>query len=118
MTNGANLYCSKIEDGILTDESPVVIAYNRELNSAGYKTDVDDIPQCTIILQLPEKVDSSTQKQDLIVSENKVGGITLYTFVAVLELTIANKRYATTEQSYDVSSALHRFANKQNKKLL
>ena len=59
MMNRANLYCTKIADSILFKDSPVVIVYNCELNTAGYKADVNDIPQCTNVLQLLEKVDSS-----------------------------------------------------------
>ena len=96
----------------------MVIAYNQELNTAGYKADVYDIPQYTIILQLLEKVDSSTQKQELIVSENIVSGIKLYTFMAILQLTMANKRFVTTEKSYSASSALKCFAHRSKKNSL
>ena len=115
MTNGANLYSNKIADGILSKDSPVVIAYNRELNTAGYKADVTDTPQCTIVLQLPEKVDSNSQKQELIVAENEVSRFKLYTFVAIIQLTMANKRFVTTEKSYSISSALERFAHRCKK---
>ena len=118
MTNGVNLYSNKISDGILSEDSPVVIAYNRELNTAGYKADVTDTLQCTIVLQLPEKVDSNSQKQELIVAENDVSGFKLYTFVAVIQLTMANKRFVTTEKSYSVGSALERFTSRKNKKFV
>lgn len=52
-----------------------------------------------MILKFLEKVDSNVQKQDLIMSENIVSRIKLYTFLAILELNITNKKYVIMEKN-------------------
>ena len=59
LTNRTKLYQSKIDEGTISEESPVVIGYNQELNTGGYKSSVTDVPMSTLTLKLPEKIDSN-----------------------------------------------------------
>ena len=66
LTNGTKLYQSRIDEGTMLEEYPVVIGYNQELNTGGYKSSVADVPMSTLTLKLPEKLIQTNKKSTIL----------------------------------------------------